>query len=91
MTIKVHFYAGLREIFGTKETEVRVENGADIRALLNLVCDSPRRRAEIFAGDKLKPLMIILKNGRHIQHLDGLETRLEAGDDVSVFPAVAGG
>jgi molybdopterin converting factor small subunit len=31
-------------------------------------------------------------NGRHVSHLpEGLETELADGDEVSVFPVVAGG
>jgi molybdopterin synthase sulfur carrier subunit len=33
----------------------------------------------------------VLKNGREVLHLDGLDTPLDDGDRVSVFPPVAGG
>ena len=34
----------------------------------------------------------ILVNGRHTSHLpDGLNTRLSDGDDVALFPPIAGG
>ena len=46
---------------------------------------------ELFENGALKPFLIILKNGRHIQHLEGLATAIENGDVISIFPAVAGG
>jgi molybdopterin synthase sulfur carrier subunit len=34
---------------------------------------------------------IIMVNGRHIEHLDGVNTVLSENDTVSLFPTVAGG
>lgn len=35
--------------------------------------------------------VIVLVNGRHIEHLDGVRTRLSESDYVAVTPLVAGG
>jgi molybdopterin synthase sulfur carrier subunit len=35
--------------------------------------------------------LILLVNGRHVQHLDGLETHLSEKDVLSVFPLIGGG
>ncbi|MDR1712562.1 MAG: MoaD family protein [Coriobacteriales bacterium] len=34
---------------------------------------------------------IVLVNGRHIEHLDGVATKLSEADKISLFPLVAGG
>jgi molybdopterin synthase sulfur carrier subunit len=91
MGINVQFFATFRDIFGTKAMEIAVKPGTNIGELLNLVLDTQERRGKIFDHGKLKPSIIILKNGRHIQHLDGLETELKEGDKVSIFPPIAGG
>jgi len=91
LRIKVKFYASFREVFHTKEVNIQVENGTNIRKLLALLCDSPQRLEELFDNNKLKPFIIVLKNGRHIQHLNGLETDLEEGDNIAIFPPIAGG
>jgi molybdopterin synthase sulfur carrier subunit len=91
MRINVQFFATFRDIFGTKAMEVTVKPGTTIEELLGLVCNTEERRGKIFDNGKLKPYVIVLKNGRHIQHLDGLETGLEEGDMVSIFPPIAGG
>jgi molybdopterin synthase sulfur carrier subunit len=39
----------------------------------------------------LAPQINVLKNGREVLHLDGLDTSLDDGDRLSVFPPVAGG
>lgn len=87
----MQFFATFRDIFGTKAMEVTVKPGTTIEELLGLVCNTEERRGKIFGNGKLKPYVIILKNGRHIQHLDGLETELKEGDKVSLFPPIAGG
>jgi molybdopterin converting factor small subunit len=41
---------------------------------------------------RTRPHAAILINGNHYTHLpDGLDTRLKDGDEVSIFPAMAGG
>ena len=48
-------------------------------------------RRAVFAGDELNDEIIILVNGRNVLYLQGLDTPLTAGDEVSIFPMVAGG
>jgi molybdopterin converting factor small subunit len=43
------------------------------------------------APDSLRDLVNILKNGRNIQFLSGLDTPLDDGDTIALFPPVAGG
>lgn len=40
---------------------------------------------------EIRPMLTILKNGREVVHLEGTATVLEDGDELSVFPPVAGG
>ena len=89
--INVQFFATFRDIFGTNAMEVTVKPGTSIGELLGLIFNTEERRKKIFANGKIKPYVIILKNGRHIQHLDGVETELKEGDKVSIFPPIIGG
>lgn len=91
MNIKVKFFAYFREIFDAREKAVTLPEGAGVRSLLEALADSPRRRAEVFEGDALKPLVIVMKNGTSINSLQGLETPLAEGDTVAVFPFITGG
>ena len=91
MRIQVQFFATFREIFEAKSLEIEVGTGATVEDVLNLVFNTHERRERIFDNGKLRPYIIVMKNGRHIQHLKGLETELNEGDTVSVFPPVAGG
>ena len=91
MIIEVHFFATFREIFKSKSVQMEVGTGATVKDLLNLVCNTRERREKVFDNGKLKPHILVMKNGRHIQHLKGLATELNEGDTVSVFPPIAGG
>jgi len=89
--VKVRFFAYFREIFDGREKNVVVPEGSAVGDLLDHVCDTEKRRAEVFKERALKPLIIAMKNGTSIQSLDGLETKLENDDVIAVFPFVGGG
>ncbi len=91
MTVRVKFFAYLRDVFEGREREVAVEDSPTVRDVLVAVVDTPARRAEIFAGDGLKAHLVVMVNGIHIHSLQGLETLLRPGDTVAVFPFLGGG
>jgi len=92
MKIKVKFFATLKEAFGIEEREVELYGRRSVLNLLNIICDSAERRQFLFEGSaKLKPYVKVLKNGRLIEHLGGLDTELVEGDFIAVFPPVGGG
>lgn len=91
MKVTVKFFAYLRDIFRGREEKIELQNGSSIGDLLSLLCDSPACRGQIFDGDELKPQMVVLKNGNHVKHLSGLDTKLDDGDTVVLIPPVGGG
>lgn len=91
MTIKVKFFAYFREVFGGRDREVALGAGASVGDALALLCDTPARRAEIFAAGGLKPHLVIMLNGVPVQSLKGLSTPLAEGDTLAVFPMMGGG
>ena len=90
MTIK--YFATIRTYTG--ENERRLDDApGDLRELLTALAGrygTSFRRA-VFAGDELNGEIIILVNGRNVLYLQRLDTPLEANDEVSIFPMVAGG
>jgi MoaD family protein len=91
MTIKAKFFAHFRDLFGGRERDVAVAPGATVGEALAALCDTPARRAEIFAGAGLKPHLVVMLNGVPVQSLKGLATPLAAGDTLAVFPMMGGG
>ena len=90
--MKVHFYATLRDIVGTKTVELEVPEGMTARDLIREVTRRyPRLSRELLdkQGNLLGHVFI---NGRDLSFIDDtLEARLSAEDTVNIFPAVGGG
>ncbi|MFC7202621.1 ubiquitin-like small modifier protein 1 [Haloferax namakaokahaiae] len=92
MELELRFFATFREAVGQKTLTRDVDAGATIGDVLHsLEAEYGGLSGQILENGDLRPHVNVLKNGREVLHLDGLETTLENGDTVSVFPPVAGG
>ena len=91
MTVNVRFFAYFRDLFGGRERELALAPGATVGDALAELCDTPARRGEIFAGDGLKPHLVVMVNGVHVDARSGLRTPLSPGDTLAVFPMLGGG
>jgi sulfur-carrier protein len=91
MMVKVKSFAAFRNILG-KERAVELAEGASVEALLQDLCQS---RAELYPflfGDAgLKEDVNIFVKGKNIESLQGTQTKLAEGDEVSLFSAAIGG
>jgi sulfur-carrier protein len=92
ITVTVKSFATLREVM---DAEVRMEftRGATIRSLLAELTGRYEGLAGLIfaAPETLRDFVNILKNGRNIHFLAGLDTPLDEGDLIALFPPVAGG
>lgn len=90
--ITVKSFATLREVM---DMQIRMDltEGATIRSLLAELTGRYRGLDGLLfaAPDTLRDLVNILKNGRNIHFLAGLDTPLDDGDVIALFPPVAGG
>ena len=98
--MRVRFFAYLRHITKCAEADVPYKEtiGALARSLCDLYGDELRQKIlpcqitgpggeeEKFGSD-----VIILINGRHVNHLGGPAAPLKPDDRVDIFPLVAGG
>ena len=92
LKVQVEFYASIRGVFQEKERTIELGNPATVRDALNLVCNTYEKRSRILdKSGQIKPDINILKNGRHTKFLEGIETPLEDGDRIAIFPPVHGG
>jgi molybdopterin synthase sulfur carrier subunit len=92
MKIKVKFFAYFRDLFGEREKEIRLPEGAHLRQLFEVLGDSTERRSQIFIGEeKLNAHTVIIRNGTPVQSSGGLEAPLADGDVIAVFPYLGGG
>ena len=92
ITVTIKSFATLREVM---DAEIRMElrEGATIRTVLALLTDRYKGLDELLfiAPDVLRDFVNILKNGRNIHFLAGLDTLLDDGDIIALFPPAAGG
>jgi sulfur-carrier protein len=92
ITITVKSFATLREVM---DAQIRMDlpEGATIRSLLGELTGRYLGLGEmIFAAPgTLRDFVNILRNGRNVQFLAGLDTPLGDGDLVALFPPAAGG
>jgi molybdopterin synthase sulfur carrier subunit len=92
MKLELRFFATFREVVGTKTVEREFPDGSSVGDVLRALEDEYEGFAgQILENGTVRDQVNVLRNGREIVHLDGMETDLEDGDTVSVFPPVAGG
>jgi MoaD family protein len=90
--MRVLFFATIRDCTRAKETRW----DEPTPTLGDLLCALSRRYGPAFERwvleeGRLGPAIIVSVNGRDARHLDGVRTRLQPDDTVSIFPAIAGG
>jgi sulfur-carrier protein len=92
MKVTVKAFAGLRDVLG-KEREVEIQPGESVRELLSALAGAFSGLHDLMfeRNGHVKPQNMVLINGRNIVFLQGLDTVLEAGDVLDLFPAAGGG
>ncbi|MFC7079607.1 ubiquitin-like small modifier protein 1 [Halorussus caseinilyticus] len=86
-------FADLAEIAGGKEVEVETGPGETVgAALAALVAEHPALEDRVYDGEgDLRDHINVLRNGTNVHTEDGLDTELDAGDELALFPPVSGG
>ena len=91
--VTVKFFASFREAVGREQVEVTAV--MDVAALLDELVQrfGERMTEQIYksGSKKLRETVNILVNGRSINLLSGLDTKLKDGDVMAIFPPVSGG
>ena len=91
MTVRVRIPSPLRSVTeGQAEVQVAGENLAG--CLDALEGQFPAMRARLRGEDgELRRFVNLYLNGEDVRFLQGLDTQVQAGDELSIIPAVAGG
>jgi molybdopterin synthase sulfur carrier subunit len=92
MMVKVRAFASFREILG-REQEIDMRPGSTVSDLLSDLARTNRRFKDAAFDDsgRLKDYVLLMKNKKRIDPLQDLTIELTEGDEVAVFPPVAGG
>lgn len=92
MQLELRFFATFREAVGTKTATKEFPDGTPVGDVLeSLEAEYDDLEGQLIVDGALAPHINVLKNGREVLHMEGLETELDDGDTLSIFPPVAGG
>ena len=92
MIVKVRLFGDVSESVGSKHT-VEINEDTTILNLTNII----QKKAGLTRGGYIGEFQVggqeiaIMVNGKNIDLLDGVYTRLSDGDDVVIMPFVVGG
>jgi sulfur-carrier protein len=85
----IKLFGALRKVAGLAEVQTGCRS---VRQAIEALCVSnPALRDAILIGDRLRPHVRVMVNGRDVEIGAGLETPLRQGDQVAIFPPIAGG
>jgi molybdopterin synthase sulfur carrier subunit len=91
VTVKVRVPSPLRQLTAGA-SEVEVDGATVAEALVDLDRRFPGFAARLFEpSGGLRHFVNVYRNDEDIRAAGGLEASLQAGDDLSIVPAVAGG
>ena len=92
MRVKVAAFASFREILG-RERALEIRDGSTVKELLDeLAAASPRFREEAFEpSGALRDYVLLMVNRKRIDPQQELARVLVDGDELAVFPPLAGG
>ncbi|MFC6785065.1 ubiquitin-like small modifier protein 1 [Halobaculum halobium] len=86
-------FADLAEAAGESEPTVEAEDTATVGEALDALLDThPALAARVLDEDgDLRGHINILRNGQDVRKAEGLDTPVDAGDELALFPPVSGG
>lgn len=92
MKIKVRFFARFRELLGT-DILAEPAAGASLAALVLEIAQKNREGYDAIFDEQgsFREFVIIMRNGKRIETADAGTTLVADGDEIAVFPPVAGG
>ena len=92
MELELRFFATFRAAVGQKTIHREYPDGSTVgEVLLSLEEEFEGLGGELVEAGEIRDQLSVLKNGREVLHMEGIETVMEDGDRLSVFPPVAGG
>ncbi len=92
--VKVRFFTLLHLLLNRREMELDSVPGERVEGLLARLQEEiavPFLHKLTAENGELKVGTIILVNGKHVLHLQGLKTPVKDGDEVALFPPGGGG
>lgn len=73
------------------EAKVSADGSTVAEALSNLVAQYPELEPHLFNEGKLRNFVNVFLGDEDIRFLDGVDTEIEADEDLRIIPSIAGG
>jgi molybdopterin synthase sulfur carrier subunit len=92
MIIDIRAFANFRDILG-KDLQVELREGSTVKELLDILCETHKnmKSAIFYESGRIREYVILMKNRKNVDFLEGLKTTLSDGDEVAILPPIAGG
>ena len=92
MTVKVRFFARFRELLGT-DIPAETETGSTLLSLVRGIAERKKEGYNAIFDEhgNFHEFVIVMRNGKRVEHEDAAAVRVSDGDEIAVFPPVAGG
>lgn len=94
MRVKIRMFGVLKKISGRDSILLSLERELKLKEIIEKVSEEINALKDILLDPELRdprPNVIILVNGKDASLLDGLETRIKDGDEITLIPVVHGG
>jgi molybdopterin synthase sulfur carrier subunit len=93
--VKVHTILNLKKILGRGDIDLTMNDGSTVKDVLMTMVETygESLAAQLFDSEgRLFPYIRLMVNGRDIAFLEKkMETALQTGDEILIFPPVGGG
>ncbi len=90
MAVVVRIPTPLRKYTGG-QAEVEAEGSSIAEVFRNLEKMHEGIHAKIFEGEEIRRFINVFVNGEDVRQMQGSQTAVKSGDELSVVPAIAGG
>ena len=94
MTLTIKFIGALRHLSGKTQLTINFQEGMSLKDLVTKISQQMPKLEKTFSDQQFndsRSNALILINGREISVLNGLETKLNDGDEIVFVPVVHGG
>ena len=89
--VTVRMFTSLRALTGIRETQLEAIDVQEVIDTLGKQFGDKFNKMVLEPDGSLKSYFHVLVNGRHVRLQQGLQTQLEDGDIVAIFPPIGGG
>ena len=92
MTVKVRFFARFRELLGT-DLITNPSTGTTLLALVKEIAGKKKEGYDAIFDEhgNFREFVILMRNGKRVELADAAAVAVADGDEIAVFPPVAGG